>query len=183
MAKEIINMDNETGEVISITPPEVLDDAAISALVSNSINAKMSVFQSVGIETGTADTPLKALDKLETEDVTRRILHINIVHISRATSEDKGIVDKSDYPVVCFDEFPGARYSGGKRLMQLVMAWAQHFGDNFTVDDKGEKKGYVFTGDRLLPELNAYISAGNHPAVLLKEKEGANYTDVFVLGI
>lgn len=178
-----LNANANIGKVMTKVPPEILDDKAIASLIAQSIGNEMNIFQSSGIEAGTADSPLKALDKLETNDILRQILHINIVHISRATAADGEIVDKSDYPVVCFDEYPGYRYSGGKRLMQLVMTWARALGDEFKIADKGDKKGFEFEGDRLLPKLNDYISQGNRPCVLFKIEKGKNYTDVYVLGI
>ena len=179
--KELVNI--QTGEIMAVTPPEKLDDAAISALVAQTIGTEMNIFQTSTIEQGTGDTPLKALAKLETDDVLRQVLHIGMIHISRATSADGEIVDKSDYPVMTFEEYPGCRYSGGKRLMQIVTTWAIALGDDIHVVDKGEKKGFVFEGDRMLPALNSYISAGNHPAILMKKDAGKQYVDVFVLGI
>lgn len=181
--KELI-VDEKTGEVIS--EPVVLDDAALAAMLTESMNNPLTFFQQSGIESGVADTPLKAFDQLETKEVLMRMLHITCIHISRAAADEKNNkgVDATDYPVMTFAEFPGRYYSGGKRLMQLVLTWAKGLGDQFTYEDLKEK-GFTFTGDRMLPKLNEYINAGNRPCIVMKEKEGKEYgyTDVFVLGL
>lgn len=184
MENKMVNI--ATGEVMNPTPPEVLDDAALSALIAQSMNSKMTLFQSTGIEAGVVDTPLKAFTQLKTEEVLMMPLHVNCVHVSRAAADEKQIegVDSTDYPVMTFNELPGRYYSGGKRFMQIIMAWAKACGDKFELKELGEK-GSVFTGDRLLPELNKYIAAGNYPCVVMKLKDGKKnkYTDVFVLSI
>lgn len=181
--KEII-MNPATGEVLA--PVEILDEAALAALLTQSMNNPLTLFQQSGIESGVADTPLKAFEQLETKDVVMRMLHITCIHISRAAADekDKKGVDATDYPVMTFKELPGYYYSGGKRLMQLVTTWAKATGDEFELADLKEK-GFVFNGDRMLPKLNEYISHGNYPCVVMKPKEGKDYdyTDVFVLGV
>lgn len=182
--KNNIIVNPSTGEMIA--PVEVLDEAALAALLTQSMNNPLTLFQQSGIESGVADTPLKAFNQLETKDVVMRVLHINCVHISRAAADekDKKGVDATDYPVMTFNELPGYYYSGGKRLMQLVTTWAKATGDEFELSDLKEK-GFVFSGDRMLPKLNEYISKGNYPSVVMKPKEGKDYdyTDVFVLGV
>lgn len=178
-----MEINKATGEIMNPVPAEVLDEATIAQLIQQSMSGEMNVFQQSTIEAGTADTPLKAFAKLETENVLRRHLHINCIHVSRATKAEGEIADKSDYPVMTFDEFPGYRYSGGKRLMQVCMTWAKALGEEFELKDKGERKGYEFTGDRLLPKLNDYIVQGNHPGIIMNKEKEKDYVDVFVLSI
>lgn len=138
---------------------------------------KMTEFQSIAAESGVIDTPLKALPKLETDAVINRILHLNTAHLSRAVLNG----EKQDYVVVCFDEYPGYSYSAGKRLTDIVLEWASHFGDDIQIEIvKGRP---VVKGERLLPKLNEKL-ADNGPAILMYWKTGKDnqYLDVLVVG-
>lgn len=169
-------------EIQVLPPVQEITDEELQALILNQDTGNF--FLQTALNAGVTDTPLKAYEKLETPDVLKRILHITCVHISHATLEDKeGGIDSSDYPVMTFKEFPGYRYSGGKRLMQVITTWAIALGDKFDLT-MTEKDGFTFGGDRLLPVLNQYFSEGHIPTVYLKMKKGKrDYVDVTVLGI
>ena len=177
-------MENQKNQ-IAVVGGEVLSDELLASLVAEKTEA--GFFTQIGHEAGTLDSPLKAGGKenqLETDDVLKRILHINAANITRAVDTD-GVA--SDFAVVTFDEYPfPAYYQAGGRLTDLVLAWASAVGDQFTtsVSEKGNKRSLVFEGDRLLPCLNQSFNDHEHPFVVLNWKQGKQqkYVDIVLCG-
>lgn len=151
--------------------PEELSAEVIAQLASGT---SKSIFAKIGRESGVIDSPLKAGIKLETEAVVNRLLHIETVNITRAVDE-QGVV--SDFPVVAFSEYPGHYYLTGKRMNDVVTAWATAAGDDFDYSTGG------FVGDRMLPKLNQLFLSEGNPAVVFYWKTGRKnkYVDVLVV--
>lgn len=162
--------------------PEVLTEEML-ALMSSSTDAQSGFFGNIARDDGVADSPLKAREKLETESVLMKLLHVEAAHITRAVDEN-GVV--SDFAVVAFDEYPRSYYQGGARLTDFVLSWAKACGDDFStnIQMEGQKKLINFNGNRMLPMLNKAFSEHAHPAIVLKKVKGKKqeYTDVLMMG-
>lgn len=157
-------------EMINVTP-NVLTEEDLAVMAQQS---SVGFFTEAGLSAGVTDSPLKARQQLETEDVVMRLLHIETVHITRALNDDG---TQSDFPIIAFAELPAAYYTAGSRMMQIVTAWARAAGDEFEYDKTG------FTGDRMLPHLNEAFTTHGQPGVVLKWKVGKRnkYVDVIII--
>ena len=172
----------KVNELATVVGGQELTEEMLANIAANS-RGELGFFAGIGHEAGVLDSPLKNGKQLETEEVVMRLIHISAANITRAV-DDNGVV--SDFAVVTFDEFPEAYYQGGGRLTDLVIAWATAVGDEFStkVEQDGNKRIINFSGDRLLPHLNASFDEHAHPAIVLKWKKGKKqeYVDVMVLG-
>lgn len=165
-----------------VVAPEVLTEEML-AIMSADSSAQSGFFTDIAHDDGVADSPLKARVQIDTDSVLMRLLHIETAHITRAVDED-GVV--SDFAIVAFDEFPGNYYQGGARLTDFILSWAKACGDEFstTAETIGEKKIINFKGNRMLPSLNNAFGERDHPAIVLKWKDGKRrkYVDVLAMG-
>lgn len=165
-----------------VMAPEVLTEDML-AIMSANTNTQSGFFTDIAHDDGVADSPLKARVQIDTDNVLMRLLHVETAHITRAVDED-GVV--SDFAIVAFDEFPANYYQGGARLTDFILSWAKACGDEFTTtaETVGEKKIINFSGNRMLPALNKAFDEHNHPAIVLKWKDGKRrkYVDVLAMG-
>lgn len=140
------------------------------ALMAANAPASMGTFGDIAMEDGTADSPLKTgKKKLEMEDVLMRRVTIEAIHISRAVDEKTGEV--SDYPILALREYPYHFCPAGSRMMDMVMSWARHMGDAFNAEKRDSGK-WSFSGNRLLPKLNAALSEKGGPVVVFHWVQG-----------
>lgn len=162
--------------------PETLTEEML-AIMSSNTDAQSGFFGDIARDDGVADSPLKAREKMETDFVLMKLLHVETAHITRAV-DDNGVV--SDFAIVAFDEYPKGYYQGGGRLTDFVLSWAKACGDDFStnVQTEGQKKLINFSGNRMLPMLNKAFAEHAHPAIVLKKVKGKKqeYTDVLMMG-